>query len=254
MPVGVASGRDCAARAFGFHWGHGCLGNTEIRQSRAPPCVEQHVARFQIAVDDSAFVRMLQGLRNFEQHRNDFEESGTAQATKIPSGGELHRQNHCVAGSLRRKYLQDRRMIKPARNSVLVLKKTPRLILTCTGVHDLEGDIDAARTVMRAPHFPLPARAQLIQERVACIELPTFDCRNSLGHNLVWPHGAQYVQCNGSGVTGRTCSSTAPSAGNASGEDAFSSRYIWYSSLRHSRYCSSAVPVNFSVRPSTSTT
>ena len=65
-------------------------------------------------------------------------------------------------------------MVQEARDLVLVLQSAPRFVLTAVRIQHLEGNIDAARVVMRTPHFSLPARTQLVQERIARIELLTF--------------------------------------------------------------------------------
>jgi hypothetical protein len=50
-------------------------------------------------------------------------------------------------------------MIEPAGDRVLVLESTPRLGLMRSTVEDLEGDVDPARTIVRAPHLALAACA-----------------------------------------------------------------------------------------------
>jgi hypothetical protein len=161
---------------------HGRFGDTEIRQARAASCVEQDVTRLQVPMDDSTLVCMLERLGNLQEYGNDFEEARAAQATKIATGRELHRQNHCVARAFWRKHLEDGRMIEPACNCVLVLESTPCLGLMCGGIQYFEGDVDPPYTIVRAPHFALPARAQLIQQRVARIQLSTLDRCNGLSH------------------------------------------------------------------------
>jgi hypothetical protein len=136
-------------------------------------------------MDDATLMCMLQRLGNLEEYGNDLEEARTAQAAKIATGRELHRQNHCVAGAFRRKHLEDGRMIEPACNCVFVLESIPRLRLLAGGIQHLERDVDPTRTIVRAPYFALPARAQLIEQRVARIQFPTLDRSNGLSHVCV---------------------------------------------------------------------
>ena len=63
---------------MGSHRGHRCFRDTEVRQPCPTARIEQDVARFQVAMDDSTLMRVFQGLCNFQEYRNDFEEAGTA--------------------------------------------------------------------------------------------------------------------------------------------------------------------------------
>src|SRR5262249_26098778 len=138
------------------------------------------------------------------------------------------------------------------------LQGSPGLLLTPRGgSHYLECDIHSARTVVRAPYLALSAGTKLVHKRVPGIELLTFDDCNSLSHNSVRLSPAGFVQCAGASATGCVCCvgvTGESSSGAGAPSTPFSSRYSSCSSLRHSRYCSSAVPVSFRVRPSTSTT
>src|SRR5207302_424393 len=92
----------------------------------------------------------------------------------------------------------------------------------------------------------LPADAEPLVQDVAGRQSPSGSGGHSLGH-------VPFDQRAASAATG-----TGGTGGVASGATCtgvpFSSRYSSWRSLRHSRYCSSAVPVSFSVRPSTSMT
>jgi hypothetical protein len=187
VPVGIPSRRGRRSRRSGVgrrRRRHGCFSDTEICQASAASYVEQNIARLQVPMDDSALMCVLERLGNLQEYRDDLEEARTAQATKIAAGSELHRQNHCVARAFWRKHLEDGRMIEPARNCVLVLEGAPALSLMCGGIQHLEGDVDPARTIVRAPYFALPARAQLVQQRVARVELSTLDRYSGLSHIL----------------------------------------------------------------------
>jgi hypothetical protein len=173
MPVCVAccSGSRSPVRRASRR--HRRFGDAEVGESRPAARVEQDVARFQIAVNDPTLVRVFQGLCNFEEYRNDFEEARAPQPAKIAARGKLHGQNHCFASSLGCEHFENGRMVQEARDGVLVLQRAPRLVRTTRGIHHLEGDVDSARSIVRAPNFSLPARAQLVQERIARIELLT---------------------------------------------------------------------------------
>ena len=156
--VGIPSGRGCRSRRRGLRR-HGRFGDTEICQACATSRIEQDVARLQITMDDSTLMGVLERLGNLQEYRNDLEEARAAQAAKIATGSELHRQNHCVARAFWREHLHDGRMIESACNCVFVLESAPGRILIRGGVQHLEGDVNPARTIVRAPHFALPARA-----------------------------------------------------------------------------------------------
>jgi len=184
VPVGIPGGRSRRSRTIGLRRRHGRFGDTEIRQARAPSRIEQHVTRLQVPMDNATFMCVLERLGNFQEHGNDLEEARTAQAAEVTTGRELHRQNQCVAGTLWRKHLEDRRMIEPACNRVFVLEGAPSLSLWAGGIQHLEGNVDPPRTIVRTPHLALPTRAQLVEQRVARVELPTFDRCNGLSHVL----------------------------------------------------------------------
>jgi hypothetical protein len=173
MPVCVACCGGSRPRVRRVARGHRRFGDAEVRESCATACVEQDIARFQIAVNDPTLMRVFQGLCNFEEYRNDFEEARSPQPTKVAAGCKLHRENHRFAGSLGREHFENGRMVQEARDGVLVFQRAPRLVRTTRGIHHLEGDVDSARSIVRAPNFSLPARAQLVQERIARVELLT---------------------------------------------------------------------------------
>jgi hypothetical protein len=173
MPVGIACCSGSRPRVRRAPRGHRRFGDAEVRESCPAARVEQDVAWLQVAVNDPALMRVFQGLCNFEEYRNDFEKARTPQPAQIAAGSELHGQNHCFASSLGREHFENGRMVQEARDGVLVLQRAPRLVRTTRGIHHLEGDVDSARSIVRAPNFSLPARAQLVQERIARIELHT---------------------------------------------------------------------------------
>jgi hypothetical protein len=76
--VGIASWTGGQPRARSSHRSHRRFCDAEVRQPCPAARVEQDVTRLQVAVNDSALMRMFQGLCNFQEYRNDFEEARTA--------------------------------------------------------------------------------------------------------------------------------------------------------------------------------
>src|SRR4051812_2908754 len=73
-------------------------------------------------------------------------------------------------------------MVQKAGDRVLVLERAPRLLLTALRRQHLQCNVKPTRLIVRAPYLSLPARAQSLHERVACIEFLAQFCINSLGH------------------------------------------------------------------------
>ena len=100
-------------------------GDAEIRDAHAAARVEQHVAGFQIPMDDAALVRVFQRLRDVDEHGHDFEIALAAQPAQIATGGQFHGQRDEIAFAIRRLHFQDGRMIEPARDGVLARRARP---------------------------------------------------------------------------------------------------------------------------------
>jgi hypothetical protein len=131
-------------------------GDAEVGQLHPAAAVEQHVLRFQIPVHDAARVCVLERFGYFEQHRHDVEVCRAAQPSQITAPRELHRQHEDILDPLRRQHLEDPGMLQAVGDVVLALERFPRRrIARGSGRKDLQGDVDAARLVVRAPYFPL---------------------------------------------------------------------------------------------------
>ena len=220
-------------------------GGAEVRQLHAPVRVEQYVTGLEVAVDHATLVRVLERLRDLQQHRDDGEVAAAPQPAQIASAGQLHGQQQRAVLALRGKHLEDPGMIQAAGALVLVQQRGPRRgAAPGRGVQDLQRNVEPALRIMRAPHLALTAAAQPFVQSVAGLE-----CASGIRGQRI-AHGPS--QCAASTATGSE-GTGAGSVCSCTGVP-FSSRYRACSILRHCRYCSSAVPVSLSVRPSTSMT
>ena len=113
-------------------------------------------------MDDAALVRVLECLRDLDEHRHDRQVAGAAQPAQVPARGELHRQDEGRAVALRREHLEDARVIQAARTLVLVHERDPGCGGAAPGprAQDLQRNVGAGLGVEGAPDLPLPAGAE----------------------------------------------------------------------------------------------
>jgi hypothetical protein len=91
MLVGISRGsRSRSAsrtRVVSIRFGHRLLGNTKISKASATTRVKQHIAGLQVTMNYAALMGVLEGLRDFEKHWNDFEETARTKAAQIAARG-----------------------------------------------------------------------------------------------------------------------------------------------------------------------
>src|SRR5262245_18301617 len=130
-------------------------------------------------------MRVLERLRNIDEHRHDIEVTLAAELAQICAGGELHGQRDEIAFAIRRLHLQDGRMIEPARDGVLAHQRGPRrIVVSEAGIQNLESDVDTHGLIARAPDFRLPASTQLLEHRVAGGDAPSVRWGRGFGPGL----------------------------------------------------------------------
>src|SRR5689334_15036017 len=133
------------------------------------------------------------------------------------------------------------RMIEALRHLRLVLQHVPGILGgAALQMQEFQGNALPGALVMGCPHLSVAAIPQPLLQNIAADEtLSGFETGHS--HRSASRRGAQCTSAAGAAAGGTA-------AGAASG--------FWYSrsSWRHSRYCSSAEPVSFRLRPSTSMT
>src|SRR6185437_7420491 len=131
-------------------------GDAEVGQLHAAAAVEQHVFGLQIPMDDAARVRVLERLGHLEQHGYDVQVSHATKPSQVTARGKLHRQYQNILDPLRREHLEDAGMPQAAGDVVLALERLPRRRITRSrGRKHLQGNVDAARLIVRAPDFTL---------------------------------------------------------------------------------------------------
>src|SRR6185312_14678547 len=142
--------------------------NAEVGELHPSTAVKEHVLGFEIPVHDTSCVSVFESFGHFEQHRYDLEISSASNTTQIAAAGELHRQHHHIVDSLRRLYLQNSRMLQTTGDVVLMLQRFPRgRIARSRRGQDLQGNVDAARFVVRAPYLALSSGTDPLDERVS---------------------------------------------------------------------------------------
>src|SRR5581483_7776102 len=98
----------------------------------------------EVAMDDSARMRMLERARELDEHRNDLQIARTPKTTEIAAGGELHGEYGGLLLPLGGKNLEDARMIEPADDLMLALQCQPRsLVARELGSENFDGELRA---------------------------------------------------------------------------------------------------------------
>ncbi len=145
-------------------------------------------------MDDPALVRVLQRLRDVQEHWNDVQVAGAAQPAQIAAGSELHRQHHRVGQVMWRIDLQHGSMIQTARDRMLALERGQHGFPRRAGrVRYLQCNIDPAGVIVGAPYFTLTARTQFFEQRKTRVQTPTFERGCKLSHDLMGLEGAVQV-------------------------------------------------------------
>jgi hypothetical protein len=165
-------------------------GDTEIGEHGAAARVKQHIARLEIPMYDSLLVRIFESGRNLKQRRHELQVTAAAQAPKITAGSQLHRQRRRLSIALRAIDLEDRRVVESAGDFMFMLERFPRkLTARQRWAQNLQRNFDPQHCVVRAPHFPMAARTELFEQRVAAQQQRSAGSGASGFHGLIICHG-----------------------------------------------------------------
>jgi hypothetical protein len=143
-------------------------GQTEVDQLHVR-AGEQHVLRLDVAVDDTARVRVRQRVRDGERDRKRFLRRQAAPALEVPPEifpvDKLHHQEGAPVLVTRGQHADDVRMVQPARD--LRFAQEPAAHLAVRGElrqQALDRDGRRRRRVARAPHVGDPAAAEQLDQ------------------------------------------------------------------------------------------